>query len=451
MYMDKTLEKASKILSQITKQIGLPRPDSLIYSSSDFFLYLIEELSDHSAGLLWRIMARIEKGDTPDCIYELTKHEILEELGMNSDKDHTRLRKVFRELTACNVVIDDNKSTDFVNLFEKVSVKKHSPLVTFKFHKDLDRFLFNVVGTQIRAVLKYTQKLSKRAAKLYFLLVSQFKTQDRTVEVSFLRPYLGIKENEYQRFYDFNIWVLKPILKEINDYADINIKAESIKKGRSIVEIYFTFTEKYPESSPRIKPTYALLENPMDIDEFIQEELGFDSVQTRELLERHSEELIRGGYEIGIQRMKPDNRSRKGSRGGYFIKSIDSFINQFVKKKDEEEKKSKFLEQKQEKKQEAKQKKQQQNIEKKVTTDQRKLKVQLFLHDNDELETKVKGEFISANTNQFGIGRLLKNRDAIDWDSPQIRESFNGFVFKHYLENSSIVKASAVEQTELIL
>jgi hypothetical protein len=115
---------------------------------------------------------------------------------MNEEKDHTRLKNIITEVSSCLVPIKadlpDSKgiTTDLIHVFDRTRLQYYSKTIAFKFNSELNNFLFDIKGTQIRAFLKYIKNLSKKSAKLYFLLISQFKTRDRKVDLKYLKKYL---------------------------------------------------------------------------------------------------------------------------------------------------------------------------------------------------------------------------------------------------------------------
>lgn len=52
----------------------------------------------------------------------------------------------------------------------------------------------------------------------------------------------------YSEFKDFNRYVLKPTMEEVNEYTDINIDIELIKRGRKVVGIEYKIKSKIDDS-----------------------------------------------------------------------------------------------------------------------------------------------------------------------------------------------------------
>jgi len=69
---------------------------------------------------------------------------------------------------------------------------------------------------------------------------------------AYRNPSISIRElremtdtvNEFKRFYDFEKWILRQPLEEINDHTSFNVTYDKIKKGRSIDSIVFHIEKK---------------------------------------------------------------------------------------------------------------------------------------------------------------------------------------------------------------
>ena len=111
----------------------------------------------------------------------------------------------------------------------------------------------NVISMISRLQANFTQYLleqvseftSKHSIRLYELLI---KYRDigtsKKYEIAELRSKLGLENDEYKVTADFKKYVLDVAIKEINDKADIQIKYEQFKEGRTISHILFKFINK---------------------------------------------------------------------------------------------------------------------------------------------------------------------------------------------------------------
>ena len=85
--------------------------------------------------------------------------------------------------------------------------------------KSVSRFARNTVDT-----LATVRKLKENGVEVYFEKENIFTIKE-------LRKYLGIEEDEYKRFDNFEMRVLKATKEEINEYTDLIIDYEKIKKA----------------------------------------------------------------------------------------------------------------------------------------------------------------------------------------------------------------------------
>ena len=79
---------------------------------------------------------------------------------------------------------------------------------------------------------------NKHSIRIYELLKQYENIGNRTFTVDEIKEVLFLQD-QYNRFYDFERYVLKPTMEEINDYTDLKVSYEKIKKGRSIHSIKY--------------------------------------------------------------------------------------------------------------------------------------------------------------------------------------------------------------------
>lgn len=111
----------------------------------------------------------------------------------------------------------------------------------------------NVISMISRLEANFTQYLleqvsdfkSKYSIRLYELLIKYRDIEtSKKFEIAELRSKLGLEDNEYKLNAVFKRDVLDKAVKEINDKADIQIKYEQFKEGRTISHILFKFIKK---------------------------------------------------------------------------------------------------------------------------------------------------------------------------------------------------------------
>jgi len=92
---------------------------------------------------------------------------------------------------------------------------------------------------------------SKYSIRLYELLIKYRDVgNSKKFDIKELRSKLGLEDNEYKLNAVFKRDVLDKAIKEISDKADIQIKYEQFKEGRTISHILFKFVKK-KEKKPK--------------------------------------------------------------------------------------------------------------------------------------------------------------------------------------------------------
>ena len=133
----------------------------------------------------------------------------------------------------------DNGSTLSVAFLSSAETSEKNDFIELSFDKKLKPYLIQLKGCfteyQLQNILKLNSGYSIR---IYELLKQKEDFKNRKCEIDELKEFLGLTE-KYERFYDFERYVLKVAKKEINKHTDIDIDYEKIKKGRRITHIKF--------------------------------------------------------------------------------------------------------------------------------------------------------------------------------------------------------------------
>lgn len=172
---------------------------------------------------------------------------------------------------------------------------KNKGIIELEFSKKLIPYLLQLKEKFTRYQLKNILRLSnKHSIRIYELLKQYENIGNRTFTVDELKKILML-EGQYKAFTDFDKRVLKPTMEEINDYTDLKVSYEKIKKGRAIHSI------KYKIELKEIDDYKAYLEENYNIKDIkaragLQDE-NFNSKQIMEL------------YEIACNKMGGDYES----------------------------------------------------------------------------------------------------------------------------------------------
>ena len=134
--------------------------------------------------------------------------------------------------------------------------------VLIRFSPEIMPYLINLKAEFTQYKISELQKLnSKYSLILYRWLSMQYNQYEhysvkggrRAEQVEAYRnPTITVKElrtitdteKEYDRFFNFEKWILKEPMKEINAHTSFNVSYEKVKKGRSIDSIVFHIEKK---------------------------------------------------------------------------------------------------------------------------------------------------------------------------------------------------------------
>ncbi|ELB21677.1 hypothetical protein OIU_05606, partial [Enterococcus faecium EnGen0039] len=134
--------------------------------------------------------------------------------------------------------------------------------VTIRFSPEIMPYLINLKQNFTQHALSDLAELNSKYSIILYRWLSMnynqyehysYKGGRREEQVeSYRNPTISMRElremtdtiNEYQDFRNFDKWVLKKPLEEINDHTSFTVTYDKVKKGRSIDSIVFHITKK---------------------------------------------------------------------------------------------------------------------------------------------------------------------------------------------------------------
>ncbi len=127
-----------------------------------------------------------------------------------------------------------------VDYIQKAIISRGSGIVEIRLDEDLRPYLLNLSRNFTLFSLRNVLAMKSRySISLYQILKSQyFKGPEYTVSIADLKANLDAAS--YTDFKDFKKRVLIPALTEINEYSDLKVSVEYIKKNRAYDKILFT-------------------------------------------------------------------------------------------------------------------------------------------------------------------------------------------------------------------
>ncbi len=208
------------------------------------------------------LVSEIKPEDKDFKPYKLEVKEIAKLMNLSSKAVYDQIKTAARNLRKKEIMIENvdekgKRSFLVTGLLSSARYKEGEGYLEVYIDPNLKPYLLNIVGEKTpftKHMIENILKLdSSYSARIYELLKQYEKVRKREFEIDEIREMLGIAENEYKRFYDFERYVLKVAKTEINEKTDIWIDYEKIKRGRRVAKIVFEIEPKL-SGEKEIKP-----------------------------------------------------------------------------------------------------------------------------------------------------------------------------------------------------
>lgn len=192
-------------------------------------------------------VSKIKPTDTKDTEYTFAINEYCDVCGINRNSGKTieEVKEALKRLSDKSFyILDEDGSWVLIRWLSKVRVLPKSGKVKIKFDEDMQKYLVGLYNNYTQySLLCVLPMRSSYSVRLYELLKSYVGLKRHTMEFDI--DDLKIKLNApYVNFKDFRRFSLEPATREINQYTDIEITWEPVKKGRKVVAVKFRMSER---------------------------------------------------------------------------------------------------------------------------------------------------------------------------------------------------------------
>ena len=181
----------------------------------------------------------------------------------------------------------------------------------------------------------------KKSFQLYLAMIKNRNQGGFTITRDQLKELLGVGQENYERFYDFEKTILKPALDDINQLTKYNIEYKKIKNSEGftskIMEIEFIFDHKLSsilseEIDRLLLPLRDRVDSISRVSKIIEEALlkeGIDFVRNNLY---HLDKGITGPLDNAIDLALRENQNNMESQEKYMLvsKTVDVFSNRFI-------------------------------------------------------------------------------------------------------------------------
>ena len=176
-------------------------------------------------------------------IISLNVKEFTELIGTTTER-YTEIREVVRELRKKEIIINTSESELITGWLSSIDYIKDSGMIELEFSEKLIPYLLQLKEKFTRYQIKNILPLKNKHSIRIYELMKQYQTiGHRTFNIDELKEILML-DDKYKEFKNFNRFVIKQTMEEINEYTDIDIDFELIKKGRNVVSIKYIIKPK---------------------------------------------------------------------------------------------------------------------------------------------------------------------------------------------------------------
>lgn len=200
------------------------------------------------------ILACLSKLNSQEAIekeFSLTALEYSNLMYVDQKNAHRELRKASEKLYSRSIVIKDHeKIEEFRWIQKKVDYIKGEGKITLVWSDEIIKYISQLKRRFTTYRLSNIARLNTSyAIRLYELLMQFNSTKQRSITVVDFRSYFQLS-NKYSSFKDLNKWVIKPSVKEINKFSDLEVFYFPEKNGRNVSKLHFDFQVKNNQGIP---------------------------------------------------------------------------------------------------------------------------------------------------------------------------------------------------------
>lgn len=188
-------------------------------------------------------------GDAPTFVLRVEDFKHLyqnESTSLYSDLKKAVKKLGSRQVNVMKRVGDKTKAYGWFNWLSSCSYHDKEGALSVRFTTEANDYLYMELKGQdggnftVVELMKIASFKSYHSVRLYELLCQFRKTGWKSVEVQELKEMLQLEKN-YKVFKDFNKWVLRPAIAEINKHHNLRLTMSVDKKGRTPHMLTFRF------------------------------------------------------------------------------------------------------------------------------------------------------------------------------------------------------------------
>lgn len=201
------------------------------------------ELNLNEQKIILYAVSKLDREKENFNLLSLNIRKFTELLGTTQER-YTEIREIVRELRGKEIIIKTEERELITGWLSSIEYLKDKGIIELEFSQKLIPYLLQLKSKFTRYQLENILNLkSKYSIRLYELMKQYESIGKREFKLKELKKILFV-ENQYERMYDLERFVLKPAEEEINKNTDIFINYEKIKTGRRITSFLFKIESK---------------------------------------------------------------------------------------------------------------------------------------------------------------------------------------------------------------
>jgi len=220
--------------------------EKLIAVKSNALVEASYKLTLQEQRLLLMCIGRLNpQADTPEKTFQINANDFYQafpDMGLGNAERH--LQDSIDRLSERWILIHwKDKKEEIRWIQRKAKYFDGEGKVEITFSDSIMPYLTQLKGQFTQIIIKNVSALKRTYSIRIYELLMQFKSiGERIISVDDFRSMLGLDE-KYKEFPILNRAVIKPALIELNEKSDVTVFVESIKNGRKVVALRFTFKE----------------------------------------------------------------------------------------------------------------------------------------------------------------------------------------------------------------
>jgi len=174
----------------------------------------------------------------------LTALEFSELMGIDIKNAHRELYKAVDLLFKSTITLyENNEETELYWIQEKGKKLKGEGAIRLIWSDQVFKYICQLQGNFTKYRLQNVANLqSAHSIRIYELMMRFNSTGARVIHLDDFKSALGISD-KYTLFKDLNKRVIKPSIDELNRKSNLTITFDTIKKGRTVTALAFTFKQ----------------------------------------------------------------------------------------------------------------------------------------------------------------------------------------------------------------